>query len=232
MSSIPPMDRLVQLIFDEHQHLAARENRPEKHVVPPLVTLTHDYGSGAEIIGRALARALKVEFIGDDVTHRHDDKHHLEALILQGLDGAQNKTRRGLMDYLGGSPNTLQSYRRELVRVLLHFAEHEGGVIVDRGAHVILRDRPIFRLRVVGSEAVCARRVALRENIDEAQARAKVRKINQQRLEYLTSLVGVDELDSRQFDLTLNTDHFKDLSTVHLGLLGAMRAMGLNTGAA
>ena len=232
MSSFPPIDRLVQLIFDEHQHLAARESRPEKHVVPPLVTLTHDYGSGAEIIGRALARALKVEFIGDDVTHRHDDKHHLEALILQRLDGAQDKTRRGLLDYLGGSPDTLQSYRRELVRVLLHFAEYEGGVIVDRGAHVILRDRPIFRLRVVGSETVCARRVALRENIDEAQARAKLRKINQQRLVYLRSLVGVDELDSRQFDLTLNTDHFKDLSTVHLGLLGAMRAMGLNTGAA
>jgi len=52
MSSIPPMDRLVQLIFDEHKHLQTRENRPEKQVVPPLVTLTHDYGSGAEVIGR------------------------------------------------------------------------------------------------------------------------------------------------------------------------------------
>jgi len=233
MSSIPPMDRLVQLIFDEHKHLHARENRPEKQVVPPLVTLTHDYGSGAEAIGRALARALHVEFIGDDVTHHHDDKHHLEALILKRLEAAQGTSqRRGLLDYLGGSPDTLHPYRRELVHVLLHFAEHEGGVVVDRGAHVILRDRPVFRLRIVGSEAVCARRVAQREGIDEEQARSKLRKINQQRLVYLRALVGVDDLDPRQFDLTLNTDRFKDLSNVHLGLMGAMRAMGLNTGAA
>ncbi|HES75645.1 MAG TPA: cytidylate kinase-like family protein [bacterium] len=231
MSSLPPIDRLVQLIFDEHKHLNKRESRPETHVAPPLVTLTHDYGSGAEVIGRALAKALGVEFIGDNVTHRHDDRHHLEALILKRLQGTQHVAQRNLLDYLGGSPDTLQTYRRELVRVLLHFSEHEGGVIVDRGAHVILRDRHVFRLRIVGSEAVCARRVALREGIDEAQAQAKVHKINQQRLVYLRSLVGVDDLDPRHFDLTLNTDHFKDLSSVHLGLLGAMRAMGLNTGA-
>ncbi|OYY72397.1 MAG: hypothetical protein B7Y40_10995 [Gammaproteobacteria bacterium 28-57-27] len=232
MTSLPPIDRLVQLIFDEHKHLQRRENRAEKdYIAPPLVTLTHDYGSGAEAIGRALAKALNVEFIGDDVTWRHGDKHHLETLILKRLEAAHDAVARPLLDYLGGSPETHGAYRRELVRVLLHFAQHEGGVIVDRGAHVILRDRPILRLHIVGSETVCARRIAAREGIDETQARSKLRKINQQRLVYLRSLVGVDELDPRQFDLTLNTDHFADLSTVHVGLIGAMRAMGLNTGA-
>lgn len=232
MTALPPIDRLVQLIFDEHKHLQRRENRPEKDIVPPLVTLTHDYGSGAEAIGRALAKALNVEFIGDDVTWRHGDKHHLETLILKRLDAAHTASHpRGLLDYLGGSPDTHEAYRRELVRVLLHFALHEGGVIVDRGAHVILRDRPIFRLHIVGSEAACARRIAVREGMDESQALSKLRKINQQRLAYLRSLVGVDELDPRQFDLTLNTDHFVDLSSAHVGLIGAMRAMGLNTGA-
>jgi len=232
MSSIPSMDRLVQLVFDEHKYLQRREGHPETHRTPPLVTLTHDYGSGAEQIGRALAHALNVEFMGDDVTHRHGDKHHLEMLILKRLEAAHGVSpRHNLLDYLGGSPDTLQSYRRELVRVLLDFAEHEGGVIVDRGAHVILRDRPVFRLRIIGSENMCVRRVAMREGMDEDQARDKVRKIKQQRLAYLRSLVGVDELDPRQFDLTLNTDHFHDVSLVHLGLIGTMRAMGLNTGA-
>jgi len=233
MSSLPPMDRLVQLIFDEHEHLQRRESHHETHRVPPLVTLTHDYGSGAEQIGRALARALNVEFMGDDATHRLGDKHHLEALILKRLEAAHGvSVRHNLLEYLGGSPDTLQSYRNELVRVLQDFAEHEGGVIVDRGAHLILRDRPVFRLRIVGSETVCAQRVAVREGLGDEQARGKVRKINQQRLAYLRSLVGVDDLDPRHFDLTLNTDHFHDLSSVHVGLIGSMRAMGLSTGAA
>ncbi len=232
MSSMPPIDRLVQLIFDEHRHLQRREGRPDEHRTPPLVTLTHDYGSGAEIIGRALAKALNVEFIGDAVTYRHGDKHHLETLLLQRLGQAHGSQQRSLLDYVGGSPDTHESYRRELVRVLLHFALHEGGVIVDRGAHVILRDYPVFRVRIVGSELVCARRVAQREGLSERDALVKLRKINRQRLDYLRSLVGTVDLDPRHFDVTLNTDHFLHLDSVHLGLVGAMRGMGLNTGAA
>ena len=232
MTAFLPMDRLVQLIFDEQQHLQRRENRPETLHIPPLVTLAHDYGSGAEMIGRALAKELNVEFIGDDMTYRHGDKHHLETLILQRLEGHHGAAQRSLREHLSGSPDTLQSYRRELVSVLLHFALHEGGVIVDRGAHVILRDRKILRLHIVGSERVCARRVAAREGVSEAQALDKVRKVNQQRRDYLRSLIGTDDLDPRQFDLTLNTDHFDDLGHVHQGLIGAMRAMGLSTGAA
>jgi cytidylate kinase len=231
MTSIPPIDRLVKFIFDEHKHLKARESREEIHLAPPLVTLTHDFGSGAEAIGRALADCLHVDFIGDEFSHQHSDRHHIETLILKRLEQhARSATQRALSDYLSGSPDTLVEYRKELVAVLLHLAEQHGGVIVDRGAHVILRDRPVLRVRIVGSELACARRIAQREGVDVEIALEKVRKINLQRQNYLRSLVGEVALDAHHFDVIINTDHFNDLSTLHHGLLDVMRAMGLNTG--
>ncbi len=232
MATMPPIDRLVQLIFDEQLHLQRRESHADRVVPPPLVALTHDYGSGGEVIGRSLAKALGVEFMGDDVTYREGDACHLEALILQRLAKTGDKGENILAAYLAGGPAVHEMYRRTLVSVLLDIAQNRGGVIVDRGAHLILRERAVFRVRIVGSEEVCARRVAEREGCDESSARDKVRKINQQRMNYLRALVGTDQLDPRYFDVTLNTDHFPHLDEVYPGLIGAMRAMGLNTGRA
>ena len=228
MSSLVPMDRLIHLIFEEqrqHQQRAERDDLPAKTL--PLVTLTHDYGSGAEAIGRALAEALGVPCWGDSVTYRHGDPYHLEAKILQRLDTQHAAEHEVMAGLLAGRADTLERYRRALVQVLLHIAEEHGGVIVDRGAHMILRDRPVFRLRIVGSDLVCAHRIAAREGIREELAREKLHKVNRQRRDYLRALVGQDDLDPRYFDLTLNTDHFPALENVHLGLVTAMRSMGL-----
>src|SRR5690606_1406924 len=110
---------------------------------------------------------------------------------------------------LSGQNTFLASYRHHLFDVLLCIAQ-EGGVVVGRGAHIVLANREAFRLRVVGSAECCAARVAAREGIDTAAALARVRQTNKERDEFTYKLVRHHLTEAETFDLVLNTDKLDD----------------------
>lgn len=226
------LERLLKQLLDVEHHLAARHAIDEPPAPPlPTVAMSHDFGTGGEAIGRALAGRLGVHFLGDDLSQMPKDALHLEEILLRRLDeqGRQRRHHHDFLDFLSGSPTTMPTYRRHLIEALLMIAEHEGGVIVDRGAHVFLRDRPVLRVRLIGSVDVCARRVAERESLTLETARDRVERINRDRRDYLRALLGRHMLDQDHFDIIVNTDRFSTPEDVADMLFQAMLSMGLPT---
>jgi hypothetical protein len=117
-----------------------------------------------------------------------------------------------------------EGYLHHLVKVVLNIATR-GGVIVGRGAHLILGPKRCFRVRIVGSLEKCAERISVREGIDIEAARRRVEQVDQERADYLNELYGVSAGDSSNFDLVLNTDRFTVNEAVAL-ILDAMRQAG------
>ena len=57
------------------------------------------------------------------------------------------------------------SFYRRLIKTTV-FIANTGGVIIGRGAHLILANNPnVFRVRIEGSHEICAKRVAEREKV-------------------------------------------------------------------
>ena len=225
------LERLLKQMLAAEHYRAPRSLNEQGSPSWPLVAISHDFGTWGEFIGRSLAFRLGVHFLGDDLTQTPRDKLHVEEILLRTLDerARQRRHHHTLVDFLNGSPTTMPTYRKHLIEALLLIAEREGGVIVDRGAHVFLRDRPILRVRLIGSLEVCAQRVAARESITLHQAKEKVERINRERRKYLRALVGQDMLDPSHFDLTLMTDRIQNPDVAADMLFEAMRAMGLPT---
>jgi cytidylate kinase len=84
------------------------------------------------------------------------------------------------------------------------------GVILGRGAHLILANAGALRVRLTGSEAVCAARIAAAEGLDPAAARQRVHDSNHRREQFVRETFGQGLGDANSFDLTLCTDHFAD----------------------
>ncbi|MCG5499352.1 AAA family ATPase [Ectothiorhodospira lacustris] len=194
----------------------------------PLVAMARDYGAGGEEIAMILARELKVSYFDEVLLERLAKHTEQDQELLRELDEKVSAWKSTwVYSVLSGDAYFMSTYRKALVNVLLAISA-EGGVIMGRGGHVFLRDRAAFRVRICGSPRHCARRVAEKEGLSEDEAREKVETINQQRQQFLWSLIQRRTNDPTQFDLTINTDKLHDWDKVATMILSAMKDVGLS----
>lgn len=209
----------AEVIFQRHQPL------DKKH--PPVVALSRDYGAGGEEIAQILCKRLGVDLYDRQILERVAAESHIDTQQMSQLDDKAgiDKVTSWIRGLFSNSTAYPESYRYHLVNVVLGICR-SGGIIIGRGAHIILTTRPAFRVRIVGCLENCAERVAAREGIGMEEARTKVSRINAERDEYLFNMFHRHLHDASLFDLILNTDKFPDLETAAELILIAMAQTG------
>lgn len=183
-----------------------------RHGLPPqpaVVTVSRDYGSGGREIAQMVARQLGVELYDKELLNAVVEKSGVDVRLMERLD---EKTRGFLdtwiMSLLSGENVLEENYRRHLVKVVLGIL-NTGGVIIGRGAHVILARRHVLRVRITASPEVCTRRIAQRKGISLEEARERVDNINHARARFVWDVFKQRVNDPNSFDLTINTDHLE-----------------------
>lgn len=209
----------AEIIFQRHQGSGSGHT--------PVVALSRSLGAGGTEVAQLLCRRLGVELYDRQILEQLAAATHIDAAQLAQLDdtatvGKVSSWIRGLFSDSTAYP---ESYRFHLVNVVLEISRR-GGVIMDRGAHVILAARPVFRVRITGSLEHCAERVAAREGIALEAARARVETVNRERDDYLYNMFKRHLHDASLFDLVINTDRFPDPATVTDLILVAMAQSG------
>jgi hypothetical protein len=210
----------------------AQASRPGQTGQPSpslVITVSRDYGAQGEAVAHGLARSLNLPVYDQEIldriaVHARTDKFRFEPHDEQSSAGLS----AFLYSLVSGNPATLRDYRRHLCETVLDIARQDC-LIIGRGAHLILAGRRAFRVRVVGSKAVCARRVALELNLPQAEAERKVAEVNQKRHQAVLDLFhGTVERCSLEhadlFDLVINTDHIPAAGAVALVLLALKEA--------
>lgn len=228
---MPNIDPLTYIRNVLARDFAEQQKAPRKPGRQPLViTLSRDYGALGEVVAHSLGQALNVPVYDKEILDRvaksaKADPHQFQIHDEQSSAGLSSF----LYSLVSGNPATLQDYRHHLCEVVLDLARHDG-ILVGRGAHLILGGARVFRVRVVGSQAVCAQRAALELNLPVPEAEHKVAEVNANRRQALLDLfhgsIGpCGPEHAEQFDLVINTDHFSPGSAVAIILL-ALREAG------
>ncbi|MFO1379008.1 MAG: cytidylate kinase-like family protein [Chitinivorax sp.] len=172
----------------------------------PVITVSHDYGSGGRELARKLAKALDVPFYDQALLNAIAQSSGIDSDLLAQLDEqAKLHWTQWLIGFKSLHRQEQVQFYQHLVNLCLNILQ-SGGVIVGRGAHIILANHPVFRLRVVGSLEHCATRIANREQIDFAAARIKAEKANQDKRQFVWDYFRRELDDPRAFDLVLNSD--------------------------
>ena len=118
---------------------------------------------------------------------------------------------------LGARDVFKDAYHKALVTVILGIGR-TGGVIMGRGANLVLTGQPVFRLRIVGSLDACTARVAKRDSIDRSVARQQVLDSDAGRAQFIRTLFGHEPEEPSAYDLTINSDHFGKKAMMELTL--------------
>jgi cytidylate kinase len=116
------------------------------------------------------------------------------------------------------------NYRRHLVKVVLGILyTGNGGVIIGRGAHLILAQRDVFRVRITASPETCAERVARKKSVSPEEARKLVEQVNQNRSKFVWDVFKQRLNEPTAFDLTINTDRLAKYEEVAEIIIFAMQ---------
>ncbi len=226
MSTQDPYTYIKALIakdFEAGHHAAGKPTEPL------VITLSRDYGARGEAIAEKLAACLGIPFYDHEILERVAERAKVDAFKLETQDETVSAgVSTFLYSLLTGTAGEMQTYRRQLYDTVLEMAKTDC-LLVGRGAHLILSGRKVFRLRIVGSKLVCAKRVAEEAAIPLLEAERKVYEINTKRHKSIQNLFG-DSFEhcalefAKNFDLVINTDHISADSAVSIVLLAMQQA--------
>jgi hypothetical protein len=218
----------IRAILTTESSVAKRHENEMKRT-PLVITISRDYGALGEAIAEKLRQCLNIPLYQNDLLERVAQKAKVSTSLFQQHDEkVASEVSTFINSLIFGAPAHMESYRRALYDVVLEIAG-KGGIIVGRGAHLILEGKPVFRLRIVGSKKPCAERVAAELNIPYAAAEKQVVETNQVRNASIAGLFKDQFPDcsldcAGHFDLVINTDHISADGALPIILLALRQA--------
>ena len=222
------VERLIEALIGielAQERKAAEERKEKARQANYVVTVSRGFGSLGKQTAQALADRLGVRCCDRTILQEVAKRANVDIELVKKLDETIEQSKaRPWKTFFSGKSFPKERYLHHLVKVVLNISK-KGGVIVGRGAHLILGPKRAFRIRIVGTPDICAARVAEREDIDLDAARKRVETVNRQRAEYLKELYGEGINDCSDYDLVINSDRYDVPQMVHL-VLEAMHQAG------
>lgn len=180
----------------------------------PVITLSRTMGSGGNEVAELLADRLGVTCYGSEVLDAIAKQTDVNQSLMNKLhESVASASDAWLYSAVFGKKVSRTDYQRHLVTAVRALYKM-GGVIVGRGANIILAGRDVLRVRITGSPEACAKRISLQEGIDLADANRMVKESNTKRSKFFKEQFQRKPDDPLDFDLIINTDHFASYEQV------------------
>lgn len=206
----------------EANHL---NHRPPK----PVIALSRDHGALGRQIADGLSQRLGVPVYDREILAKVAERLNTDPQTLKMLDECVARARdMWLVRLFTGQELTEDAYRTHLVNVILSLGR-VGGILLGRGANVVLATSCALRVRITASPEVCTQRVMARYHVSEDEARQQISEINANRGRFVWEMFHRRNSDASNFDLIINTDRFTDVEPVVDLLEKAYRAIELQT---
>jgi cytidylate kinase len=197
----------------------------------PTVIVSRTIGSWGDKVAAAVAKKLGVEVYGSEILDSVAKQAKVDKKLLSSLNEvAGQPSDAWLYATFFGKNVSRDDYLNHLVATV-RGVQRMGGVILGRGAYIILENKPVLRVRITGSVDVCAKRIAEEDGSSLDDATRKVRESNKKRGKFVWDMFHRRLNDPTNFDLVINTDKFAGIDPAVDIILTAMKAAGLDNSA-
>jgi cytidylate kinase len=182
-----------------------------------LIALSASYGAGGSRVGPALAEQFGVPFLDRAIPMAVAERLDVpfDDAVANDENVAPSWLERMLSSFVAidtGAPTLVAAeafsgpeFRRATEEVINHQAATGEGVILGRGAAVLLRDDPrALRVRLDGPPEARIRQAMRMENLDENTARRALSKLDRTHADYLRHFYEVDIDDARLYHLVID----------------------------
>ena len=222
-------DRLIEALITAQIHEQQAIDRSNKQrswerSKTHVVTISRGYGALGREVAQLLADTLELRccdrYILQEVARRADVDEKLVTVLDKHIARIDRHWWESL---LNKNALSVEEFYTHLVKTVLSISLR-GGVIIGRGANQILGHEQAFRVRIVGSPAICARRVAEWTNTSIEEARQRIIDVDQERAEYVHTLYQADINDPLGYDLIINSDRYDQSQMVEIIVRAMLKA--------
>ncbi len=181
------------------------------------VTLSREYGSGGGEIAARLAQRIGWQVVDHEVVVRVAQQLHVSEADAEAYDEHVESRAARILNSLRllqpmmpvlDVPQTMTSraFHEARCRVIDGAVASGQVVIIGRGAQAHLADRrDVFHVRIVAPLEARVTYVMRREGRDEAAARQRITRKDEERRRYLQTFYGREPSDAGLYDIVLNT---------------------------
>ncbi|MBF0603784.1 MAG: cytidylate kinase-like family protein [Nitrospirae bacterium] len=212
---------VLSSFFKEQENSAGDQQRP-------VVTVSRGLGCNGGVIGNLLANRLGVDCFGYSMFDRIVKETQADSSYMSLVDERCSSVMDNFfLSFITSGKSSSTDYMQRLVKIIYAIYK-SGGVIIGRGAHLILGNKPnIFRLRIEGSPDICAKRLAEREHLDIAIAKERIKKVDEERVNFVREVYKYFPRQNRSYyNLSINSDNLESADIVDIALF-AMKKQGI-----
>lgn len=175
----------------------------------PMITISREYGAYGGEMGKIISRELGIDFHAQELVHQIAQHARVREQVVQALDErSRGSLRLWVDDLITLRKFEPSDYVNALTETVGAIARHSRGVIVGRGAHLILDPARTLRVRVYAPSERRAKYVSEREGMSLEEAKLKVARVDEERLVFFRQHFDTDIRELLGFDIAINTAAF------------------------
>lgn len=172
----------------------------------PMITISREFGGRGAEIGRHVAERLGFRYYAQEIVHEIARQAHVRQQLVESLDERlQDRIGQWVTEMMQGGVFAPSDYLWNLSQVVITLGRHGRGVIIGRGAHLILASQSTLRVRAYAPLDTRIQWVIDHEGLDRAEARAYMLKVDAERMAFYRQHFNVDVADPLLYDMMLNT---------------------------
>ena len=198
----------------------------DRRASSPLITISGEYGAGGRDIGKLLAKQLGIVCFEPELIDQIVEESMKGSELSHQLDTKLPETLDSWLHLLWHekAPAQRADYYIHLVKAIMGIV-HVGGVIIGRGAHLILAGQKVFRLKVEASRDFCAHAIAKKEGISLKAAKELAERVDAERIKFVREVYKRFPTENTYYDLVLNAETIPPDQMLHI-VTHAMRTAG------
>jgi cytidylate kinase len=191
------------------QRTTTKREKVRESEQKPMIVMSREYGARGAEIARQVAARLNFQFHSQELVHEIARHARVREQLVSSLDErSRDNIEQWVEEMVEGRSFSPNDYLRNLSKVIVSLGRHGKGVIVGRGSQFILDPSRTLRLRAFAPLEDRVKRIATRDDISRGDARAKVLRIDAERLGFHRQHFNVDHSEPQHYDLLLNTSSF------------------------
>ena len=193
------------------------EQKGEKPIIKPIVTISRQRGSQGRHIAAKLAEKLGYDFLHKEVIDKICESTGYRRQVIESLDDRiRHSIELWFEGMFKGPYIDTSDYFRHLYRVIMSIAEHGGVVVVGRCANFIVAADQGFHVRIVCSYSRRIETLVKYQGFTPEDAEQEIKEFDRSRADLVRRNFHRDINDPMAYDMILNTTYMDSEGAISL----------------